>query len=206
MIMEAVRLPGCFTPAIKARAALRRLLCVLVLLTLACVLAARPTQASGAAPTLERQVKAAYLYKFAGFVEWPEASFKAPDSALTIGVAGTELLAEQLERMVAGRNVNGHPIVVRRVRPGDALTGVHILFADQSMERPALGAMLSAARGHSVLTVTDADDGLAQGAMIVFVVADDRLRFEVALRQAQASGLRISARMLAVAHKVQGAS
>ena len=201
--MWAVRLPGCLQPAIKAGAALRRLL---AWVALACGLTAPLARASAPAPGLERQVKAAYLYKFAGFVEWPEASFKGADSVLTIGVSGSDVLAEQLERIVAGRNVNGRPIAVRRIRPGDALPGLHILFADQSMERAALGAMLAAARAHSVLTVTDAEDGLALGAMIGFVVADERLRFDVALRQAQASGLRISARMLAVAHKVKEAS
>ncbi len=188
-------------------AALRRLLYVLALMMPAYALAPAVFAQSGPPlAALERQVKAAYLYKFAGFVEWPDSSFKAGDSALTIGVAGSELLAEQLERMVAGRQINGHPVLVRRVRPGDSLAGLHILFADHSLERSVLGAMMAAARGQSVLTVTDAEDGLAHGAMIGFIVADERLRFEVGLKLAQSSGLRISARMLAVAHKVQGAS
>ncbi|MES2901134.1 MAG: YfiR family protein [Pseudomonadota bacterium] len=188
-------------------AALRQLLYLLAVALPAWTLAAHAlAQAGTPRPVLERQVKAAYLYKFAGFVEWPEHSFKGADSALIIGVAGSELLAEQLERMVAGRHVNGHPVTVRRLRAGDALAALHILFVDHSMERAAAGAVYAAARGHSILTVTDAHDGLADGAMIAFVMADERLRFEVGLRLAQASGLRISARMLAVAHKVQGAT
>ncbi len=56
---------------------------------------------------VERQVKAAYLYKFASFVEWPEGSFSQPGAQLTIGVAGNDALAEQLDYVVAGRKING---------------------------------------------------------------------------------------------------
>ena len=163
-------------------------------------------QAQGASTALERQVKAAYLFKFGGFVEWPETSFTRPDSPLLIGVAGSEPLADELERMVAGRNVNGHPVKVRRVQPGDALADLHILFVDSSVERAAMSAMLAVARNYPLLTVSDAPDALAQGCMINFLVADDKLRFDIALRYVAPSRLRISARMLAVAHKVQGAT
>jgi hypothetical protein len=159
-------------------------------------------QAPGAA--LERQVKAAYLFKFGAFVEWPEASFARPDSPLQIGVAGNEALAEELERMVAGRAVNGHPVRVRRLHPGESLAELHILFIGAAFERGAMAAMLAAARGQSLLTVSDSGEAMALGCMINFVVADEKLRFEVALRAVAPSRLRISARMLAVAHRVQG--
>lgn len=163
-------------------------------------------QAQAPVAALERQVKAAYLFKFASFVEWPEASFARPDSPLHIGVAGSEVLAAQLERMVAGRSVNGHPVRVRRLQPGAVLDDLHIVFLDSSLDRGALGAMLAAAHGHSVLTVSDAGEAVAPGCMIHFVVADDKLRFDVAMRSVASSRLRISARMLAVAHKVQAAT
>src|SRR4051812_41660874 len=95
----------------------------------------------GAAPAegniTERQVKAAYLYKFAGFVEWPEGAFARPDAPLVIGVAGNSELADAAEQIVAGRSVNGHPLVVRRLRRGDSLDGLHILFVG-AMERAAM--------------------------------------------------------------------
>ena len=152
---------------------------------------------------LERQVKAAYLYKFAGFVEWPEGSFARPDAALQIGVAGNDALAEQVEQMVAGRSINGHPIVVRKLHRGEPLAGLHILFVGAGEQA---ADFLAAARGQSLLTVTDSEDAAALGSMVNFVVADDKLRFEVALKAVAASRLRISARMLAAAYKVQGAS
>ncbi|MES2150863.1 MAG: YfiR family protein [Pseudomonadota bacterium] len=166
---------------------------------LACLLLwAGAAQADG---SIERQVKAAYLYKFAGFVEWPEGSFAHPDSVLWIGVAGNDALAEQLEQTVAGRSVAGHPLGVRRLRRGEAPAGLHMLYVG-ALERGAATELLAAARGMALLTITDLDAGHAQAGMINFLVADEKLRFEVLLRQVNAAGLRISARMLAAAHKV----
>src|SRR5262249_49722175 len=77
---------------------------------------------------LERQVKAAYLYKFVGFVEGPEGSSARPDAPVVIGVAGADALAEQLEQTVAGHTANGRPLQVRRIKRGDSLAGIHMLF------------------------------------------------------------------------------
>lgn len=158
---------------------------------------------AAAQPSVESQVKAAYLFKFAGFVEWPEGSFARADSPLQIGVAGNDALADQLEQMVAGRTVGGHAVMVRKLRRGDPVSGMHVLFIG-AMERAAIVDLLTAARGQSVLTVSDADDSLALGCMIAFVVTRERLRFDVALGQVNSSRLRISARMLAAANRVQG--
>lgn len=168
---------------------------------LALLLALCCAGASADAP-LERQVKAAYLYKFATFVEWPEGSFARPDSPLVIGVHGDEQLAAQVEQTVAGRAVNGHALVVKRLKRGDALNGVHILFTGAA-DRSGAAGMLAAARGQQCLTVSDAEDGLSLGSMINFKVAEDKLRFEVAMRQVNLTQLKISARMLAAAWRVQ---
>jgi len=158
-----------------------------------------------AQPTvLETQVKAAYLFKFAGFVEWPEGSFARPDSPILIGVAGNDALADQLELLVAGRNVAGRTLTVRRVKRGEPLGGVHILYLG-ARERGSAD-LIDAVRGQAVLTVSDAGDGAPPCCMISFVMEQDRLRFDVALKQVNASRLRISARMLAAAHRVQGTS
>ncbi|MBB3119686.1 YfiR family protein [Pseudoduganella violacea] len=151
---------------------------------------------------LERQVKAAYLCKFAGFVEWPEGSFVRPDSPLLIGVAGAEALAAELEQRMAGHAVNGRALQVLRLKKGEAPAGLHILFASAALERNELQDLLAAARGQAILTVSDAEDAQAMGSVIRFLVADERLRFEVALKAAGVSRLRISARMLAAAYKV----
>lgn len=151
---------------------------------------------------LERQVKAAYLYKFAGFVEWPDGSFARADSPVVIGVAGAEALADQLEQTVAGHTANGRPLQVRRIKRGDSLAGVHMLFVS-AHDKALAQDLLSASRGQPVLTVSDADESTGLGSMINFVIADERLRFEVSLKPAVASRLKISARMLSAAYRVQ---
>lgn len=149
---------------------------------------------------VEVQLKAAYLYKFAGFVDWPAAAFVKHDSPLVIGVAGNDELAAQLGQVVAGRSVGGHPLAVRRVQRGDSLLGLHVLYG-AGLEG---AAPLAGARGLPLLTVSDAAE-LPAG-MIRFRVVDERLRFEVALGQVAPSGLKISARLLAAALRVTGAS
>ena len=94
-----------------------------------------------AQPSLESEVKAAYLYKFANFVQWPDGSFARADSVLQIGVAGNDALAEQLARVVEGRSVNGHAVVIRKVRRGESMAGLHIVFVG-AQDRAAIVAEL----------------------------------------------------------------
>ena len=145
-------------------------------------------------------MKAAFLYKFANYIEWPPSAFAAPASPLVIGVIGADEIGSELERLVPGRAVNGHPATVRRVREGETLRGIHVLFIGR--EQGALAHLLRSAQQQSVLTVTDTDRGLEMGSAINFVPAGERIAFEVSLDAAEKSGHRISSRMLSVARRV----
>jgi hypothetical protein len=152
----------------------------------------------------EASIKAAFLYKFAGYIEWPADTFAAPDAPLVIGVTGSEEVAAELERLVPGRSVNNRPVVVRRFREGEAPEGAHILFVGRG--EPNLRAVVRAAQQNGgALVVTESEKGLEAGGSINFVV-DDRVGFEVSLEAAERSGHRISSRMLAVARRVVGRS
>jgi hypothetical protein len=148
----------------------------------------------------EASVKAAFLYKFAGYVEWEPAMFSAPDAPFVIAVIGADDVADDLARIVVGRSVAGHPVTSKRLKEGESLRGVHLVFIGR--EVPRLPALLRAARGEGVLAVTEAERGLEQGASINFVVSEDRVGFEVSLDSAEKSGHRISSRMLTVARRV----
>jgi hypothetical protein len=148
----------------------------------------------------ESSVKAAFLYKFANYIEWPSSAFAAPASPLVIGVMGADEIAADLEHLVPGRSVNGHPVTVRRVREGEPLRGIHVLFIGK--EQGALAQLLRSAQQQSVLTVTDTDRGLETGSAINFVPAGERIAFEVSLDAAEKTGHRISSRMLSVARRV----
>jgi len=169
-----------------------------LLLLLACV--ALPAIAL-ANRTAEAQIKAAFLYKFGGFVEWPAHAFERPDSPFTIGVLGADAVATELERVVPGRTVQGRPIAVRKVKRGESLAGLHLLFVGVA-ESARIGEMVGGLKGQPLLLVTESENALAQGSMINFVAVEDKVRFDVALPPAERGQLKISARLLAVARKV----
>jgi hypothetical protein len=154
------------------------------------------------ARTLEQRVKAAYLYRFAEYVQWPESAFAQRDTPVTIGVLGSDSLADELAQAVQGRTINDRPVTVRRLKPGEPLTGIHVLFISRS-ENARLSQLAQGARPRSILTVTESDGALAQGSVINFVVADRRVRFEISLEAAEKSKLKLSSRLLAVAQQVR---
>ena len=157
--------------------------------------------AAHAQATSEAALKAAFLYKFPGYIEWPVNAFASADSPFFVGFIGADDVAAEMEKLVAGRSVAGRRVSVRRMREGDAVRGVHLLYVGRG--DPASRAQLRAAHGQSgMLVVGDGDRALESGATIAFVPADDRIAFEVSLDNAEHSGLRISSRMLAVARRV----
>ena len=181
-----------------------RVRCLLLAACL-CLLAVLP--ASGALTaedplSLETQVKAAFLYKFGGYVDWPAAAFPRSDTPLSIAVAGADVLAAELAQATTGRTVEGRSVTVRRVKPGDSLAGVHILFIGRA-ESARLAQWVQSAQPLSVLTVSESDGALAHGSVINFVLSDRRVRFEVALDAAEKSRLKLSSRLLAVAQQVR---
>ena len=159
-----------------------------------CATAAHAQQAS------EATVKAAFLYKFAGYVEWPATALPAPETAVTIAIAGNNEVAEELDRLVPGRKVNGRPVLVRRLRAGEDPRGAHLVFVGRG--EPSPGVLARAAQQAGALVVGESERGLEQGAAINFVPMEDRIGFDVSLEAAEKAGVRISSRMLGVARKV----
>jgi hypothetical protein len=151
--------------------------------------------------TLEYRVKAAFLYKFAGYVEWPEALFAQPNTPVTIGVLGAEPVVAELAQLVTGRTVNNRTITVKRLKAGESLSGIHILFIGGA-ESARLNQLLPLAQPRAILTVTESEGALARGSVINFIVADRRVRFEISLGSAEKSKLKLSSRLLAVAQQV----
>jgi hypothetical protein len=146
----------------------------------------------------EAAVKAAFLFKFAGYVEWPVEP--PPDLPFVIGVVSSDEVATELERLAPGRAIRGRPVVVRRLKEGESFKDLHMLFVGRA--QPVAGAIVRSAREQGVLTVTESDRGLDLGSVVNFVPVEDRVGFEVSLDAADKGGHRISSRMLAVARKV----
>jgi len=148
--------------------------------------------AAWAAEPLELAVKAAYLAKFPYYVEWPAAAFSGPNSPLVICVSGDDPIGTMVEDAVAGQQVQGHPLAVRRVRNVAREAGCHVAYVGEG--RP------DALRGSSALVVADAP---ASGATITFVLKDNRVRFTVDDELAAQSSLVISSKLLSVALAVK---
>jgi hypothetical protein len=190
-------------PAWRARLARWSLVCVAALA--ATVAAPRQALAEGGAngTALERRVKAAFLYKFLGYAEFPGHAFSDAASPVSIVVSGSDEMTAELADLTAGRSVNNRPIVVRHLRdePG-ALA--HLLFvAGPDCERA--GRVIRTAR--ALLVVTECDGGLAQGSVINFRIVHEHVRFEVSLDAADKNNVKLSSRLLTVANRVlKGAS
>jgi hypothetical protein len=176
----------------------RRRRSLLGLIAAGALVATPPTPAQ---EPLESSVKAAYLYKFLGYVEWPETSFASSDDPQVIGVMGADAVLAELQQIVPGRRINGHALVAKDVLPGEPIEGLHVLFIGATAN---LSKVMRGLVGRPVLVVTDSPAGLAQGSALNFVLVDHRVRFEASPAAAERSGLKLSARLLAVAEHVSG--
>jgi len=146
----------------------------------------------------EYDVKAAFLFNFTKFVEWPESSFDDSHSPIVLGIIGDDPFGDSLPRMIAGQQVQGRSIVIRKERLGDDLRRCHILFVSAS-ERQHRAQILASIEPSSVLTVSDIDGFAEAGGVIEFVTEENRVRFVVNLEAATESKLRMSAKLLALA-------
>jgi YfiR/HmsC-like len=171
----------------------RRKVCLLGVCLLAVV-----AQAQSAT---EYQVKAAFLFNFARFVEWPPDAFPSADSALQICVLGEDPFGRDFEQVIVDKTVNGHRIEIAHPDGIPQARACQILFIAAS-ERAHLPSILQGLKGASVLIVGDTPGFAALGGAINFVLDDSRVRFEINLKAAELAHLKISARLLTVAKVV----
>jgi hypothetical protein len=154
-----------------------------------------------AATFSEDAIKAAYLHRFAAYVEWPADA--AADGTFTIGVFGSGEVAAQLEMLLPTLTLHGLPAQVRAVSGPADLKSVAILYVGRGQLNRAR-TLIRAARDGPVLLVTNDPEGLRQGAAINFVEAGRNVRFEVSLTATDRSRLKVSSALLAVASRVEG--
>jgi hypothetical protein len=151
--------------------------------------------------TVEYQVKAAFLFNFAKFIEWPAQAFPARDSAFTICPVGDPFQGA-LERTVQGETWNGRPLSVRRIESGGEVRGCHIVFVSQAAAGRNM-EILTAAANAPVLTVGETEDFIRAGGIIRFIEAGRRIRFEINPDAADRVALRLSSRLLRLADIVR---
>ncbi|MFT3859565.1 MAG: YfiR family protein [Aquabacterium sp.] len=150
------------------------------------------------------RVKAEYLFRFLGYVEFPHAVVPQSDSPLVIGVLGADDVFEALADTLPMRTIGARQVVRKRLSAGDSLMGVHLLYAGRRVDL-LQDPLISQARTSPVLLVTDAPGGLAAGAVFNFLLIGDQLRFEASLDAASRASLKVSSRVLVLAERVMGA-
>jgi len=174
---------------------------VALALNLTALTAAGLPAAAQEASHSEYQVKAAYLFNFAKFIEWPPKTFSAMESPLVIGVFGDNPFAGHLEKTLQNKVINNRPVTVRYTRNLADLKGCHILFISAS-ENKRCREVLDAIDGSGVFTVTENSDRFLQtGGMLNLFTDQEKVRFEINDAAARRAGLKISSRLLLLASK-----
>ena len=175
-----------------------------VCLAAACalLLSSRAETAAQAAIPPEYQVKAAFLFHFTQFTQWPPEAFPGPGSPLIIGILGEDPFGEYLDGIVRGEQVHDRPFVIQRYRRLAEMKTCHVLFISRS-ESPRLDQILAGLRDRSILTVCEAEGFTTRGGMIEFVNYEGKIRLRINPTAAKTVGLTISSKLLRPAEIVE---
>jgi len=175
-----------------------------LLLTLAaCVAASAAPNAHAQSPSpTEYQIKAAFLYNFAKFIEWPAEAFPNAGAPIIIGVVGEDPFGDVLDQTIQGKTVNGRPLAVRRLKGGQGLKACHIIFIGSS-EKKHLSQVLEDLKGSDILTVGETDRFTQLGGIINFIMDGDKVRFEINADTVERTRLKISSKLLTLAKVVR---
>jgi uncharacterized protein DUF4154 len=164
----------------------------------AVLVCARPAVLAGQVATTD-EVKAAFLFNFAKFVEWPADA--APTGPLTIGVLGSDSVADSLREFVRGKTIGTRALVVKRMNGSEDLAGFHLLFVGQA-EKNRLPDLMRRVDGAGILTVSDADRFCDAGGVIALALDGKHVRFDISLAAAERSRLKVSSKLLSLARTV----
>jgi hypothetical protein len=152
-------------------------------------------------PSVEYQVKAAFLYNFAKFVEWPPESFADQNAPIVLGVISDNVFGKLLTEVTAGKSVNGRPVVVKQFKEGQDLRSCHIVFVSSSNEKHVI-KILESLKDSSVLTIGETSGFIQAGGIINFFIEENKVRLEINLDAATRARVKISAKVIAVARLV----
>ena len=149
----------------------------------------------------EYQVKAAFLYQFTKFIEWPSEAFPDANAPFSICVAGADPFGNILNQLFQQKTVGQRRLELRRSAHGEDLQGCQILFISAS-ERKRFPAILDKVKGTPVVTVSESDRFMQAGGTINFFLSEERVRFDINLEATEGTGLKFSSRLLSVARTV----
>ena len=185
--------------ALSARSRISAGACVL--LCIASLLSGVPLRASAQSSADEYQVKAAFLFHFAQFLDWPAGSMNAGDASLSLCIFDDEPRRQELESTIEGKPIGARVFHVRLVSQPQEIQNCNLLFLSRDEARRQ-SAILKSLRGQPVLTVGETANFLTEGGMIRFHLEDGKIRFDINLGAADSAHLKISSRLLILATSV----
>lgn len=153
------------------------------------------------APT-EYQVKAAFVFNFAKFVEWPQAESTNGTAPIVVGILGEDPFGAELDRIVNDRQVNGRPLRLKRFVSLSEVNDCHMLFISSS-EKQRLQTIFDSLQSKGILTIGDSENFAKEGGMINFVLEKGKVRFQINIDAAERAGIKLSSQLLKLAHIVK---
>ncbi len=163
-----------------------------------------PFAANGSTEFEENQIKAAFLYNFANFVEWPSSAFPNARAPIVLGVFGKKNLVEILNSATL-RPIRGREVIAKPCERLTDLNECHVLFIDRS-KADDLQKILERIKDKSILTVSDMENFAQKGGIINFIEKDSQIRFAINAQAARRSKLSVSSKLLNLALTVFGVS
>jgi len=152
--------------------------------------------ARGQDSSIGTAIKATYLYKFPPYIQWPPGAARTTGD-FTLCVVGADPFGSLLDRAVSGQQIDGRPIALRRLAAFDAGAGCKLAFAAGSPAQ--VHDLLTATSGRPVLTGTEVEPDAREKGIINFVIAHNRIRFEIDDKAATQAGFTISSKLLSLA-------
>lgn len=149
-------------------------------------------------PAPEYQIKAAFLFNFAKFVDWPPKAFPQTNSPVIIGVLGKNVFGHYLEDTIRDKEVKNHRFEFKEFTSVNDAVNCHILFISPTL-KDNLPKILAVLHNSSVLTVSESDQFIQAGGMINFTIEENKVHFQINDDAAKKAGLRISSKLLSLA-------
>jgi len=173
---------------------------LLRVLLFAVALTAAAQEDSEAAPG-EYDVKAAFVYKIATFVDWQESLFDSASAPLVFGILGEDPFGAIFDSVIANKFIGSHPLQAIRANQQDKLPYCHVLFVCQA-DAKRTPQIVSNLTGIRTLTICDANPAVVTGLMVYLVMQEDRVRLAINHHRTGDAGLKISSRVLKLADEV----
>jgi uncharacterized protein DUF4154 len=152
--------------------------------------------------TREYQVKAAFVFNFTQFVEWPSQSFSTPQSPAVIGILGNDPFGTYLEETITGETLNKHPLSIKHFTDVDDVTNCEVLFINIS-DKNKLQVIIEKLKGKNILTISDVNAFTKLGGMVRLYTKDDKINIQINLEAVKEENLIISSKLLKLAEIIK---